>query len=168
MKRIRGVSKIFCRKVNGVARCQSLLRAHAIAKRAVMRIPLWIVFSAALVLATASSQAKEEHFVLQRGKQTVYAMPNAPRMERFWLNATLDKSQGKLTAVWGYEKGGGQDGATISMTKQGDEWVGKGSNWAGNAVEFQITKDSVIYQWGPRLDGSGSNSMLGQIIWSAR
>ena len=92
-------------------------------------------------------------------------MPNAPRMLRFWLNATLDKSQGKLTAVWGYEKGGGQDGATISMTKQGDEWVGKGTNWAGNAVEFQIAKDSVVYQWGPRLEGSGANSMLGQIIW---
>ncbi len=72
-----------------------------------MRIPLWIVFFAALVLATASSQASEEHFNLQRGKQTVYAMPNAPRMERFWLNATLDKSQGILSAVWGYEKGGG-------------------------------------------------------------
>jgi len=133
-----------------------------------MRLSLFSVFVVFLALTSVSARASEKHFVLQRGKQTVYAMPNAPRMERFWLNATLDKSQGKLKAVWGYEKGGGQDGATITMTKQGDEWVGKGSNWAGNAVEFQITKDSMIYQWGPRLDGNGSNSMLGQIIWSIR
>ena len=89
-------------------------------------------------------------------------------MERFWLNATLNKEQGLLTAVWGYEKGGGQDGAQVSMTKQGNKWVGQGKNWAGNAVDFEITNESITYQWGPRLDGGTSHAMLGQIVWSIR
>ena len=36
-------------------------------------------------------------------------MPDAPPMQRFWLSATLNKANGVLNAVWGYEKDGGPE-----------------------------------------------------------
>jgi hypothetical protein len=126
------------------------------------------ISSILLTSGKAQANSADVHYVLQRGKQSVYAMPDAPRMERFWLNATLDKSRGLLVAVWGYEEGGGQDGAQVSMTKQGETWAGQGKNWAGNLVKFEISKDSFTYQWGPRLEGGGPDAMLGQIVWGIR
>ncbi len=134
-----------------------------------VRVAILLLVAAQLQAMTVTkAEATEVDYILRQGKQTVYAMPDAPPMQRFWLNATLNKANGVLTAVWGYEKGGGQDGARVNMTKQGDSWVGQGRNWAGNEVRFEIANETITYQWGPRLEGGGQESMLGQIVWNMR